>query len=85
MKAKEAGEKVIGTGVFMEGICQNPLYYDLALNMPLYQSERKLLEWNYEYAAGRYGYTSDYTESLISLLIKTAYKRGTDGNRSSRH
>ena len=83
IKAKDAGEKVIGTGVFMEGICQNPLYYDLALNMPLYQSERKLLDWNYEYAAGRYGYTSDYTESLISLLIKTAYKRGTDGTERS--
>ena len=82
-KALEAGEKVIGTGVFMEGICQNPLYYDLALNMPLYQTKRDLLKWNYEYAAGRYGYTSDYTESLINLLVKTAYKRGTDGTERS--
>ena len=83
MKALSSGEKAVGTGVFMEGICQNPMYYDLALQMPLMQSQANLQEWIEDYNAGRYGYFSDYTVSLSELLIKTAYKRGTDGTERS--
>lgn len=83
LKAIEAGEKAIGTGVFMEGICQNPLYYDLALQMPLKQEKADLQAWEEDYSAGRYGYFSDYTISALELLIRTAYKRGTDGTERS--
>ncbi|MBR5073713.1 MAG: alpha-N-acetylglucosaminidase [Bacteroidales bacterium] len=83
LKAREAGEKAIGTGVFMEGICQNPLYYDLALQMPLKQEKAELQAWEEDYSAGRYGYVSDYTTSALELLVRTAYKRGTDGTERS--
>ena len=82
-KALGAREKAIGTGVFMEGICQNPLYYDLALKIPQYVEEVHLPAWEEEYSAGRYGYVSDNTISALELLIKTAYKRGTDGTERS--
>ena len=83
LKAREAGEKAVGTGVFMEGICQNPLYYDLALQMPLKQEKADLQAWEEDYSAGRYGYISDYTTSALELLVRTAYKRGTDGTERS--
>ena len=83
IRAVEAGEKAIGTGVFMEGICQNPLYYDLALQMPLKQEKADLVSWEEDYSAGRYGYISDYTTSALELLVRTAYKRGTDGTERS--
>lgn len=83
LKAKEAGEKAIGTGVFMEGICQNPLYYDLALQMPLKQEKADLETWMEEYSTGRYGYNSDNTDSLFRVLADNPYKRGTDGTERS--
>lgn len=34
--AADDGSPVVGSGIFMEGICQNPLYYDLAFEMPVH-------------------------------------------------
>ena len=83
IKALNAGEKVVGTGVFMEGICQNPLYYDIALQMPLYQTKASLSDLLEDYSAGRYGYVSDNTTDALKVLLKNPYKRGTDGTERS--
>jgi alpha-N-acetylglucosaminidase len=81
---KKKAPNAIGTGYFMEGIIQNPVYYDLAFELGISSKPVNLDKWLNKYAERRYGAKSETSEMAWALLARTIYKRGTDGvERSS--
>ncbi len=81
--AADDGSPVVGSGIFMEGICQNPLYYDLAFEMPVHQDKVSIKKWLEDYSARRYGYLSDNTYDALIRLWHNPYRRGTNGTEKS--
>lgn len=79
MKAKAATPTVVGSGMFMEAIIQNPVFYDLAFEMPVHQGPVDLKEWLAKYARRRYGAASEAAEKAWSLLLAGPYRAGTNG------
>lgn len=73
----------VGTGLFMEGIDQNPLYYDLAMGMM--SSDKKIDLKNYldDYCLRRYGVKNNKLLHGLNVLSKTVYKKGTNGVEKS--
>lgn len=82
-RSKEKMPNASGSGLFMESIIQNPVYYDLAFEMPNYQSEIDVREWLKKYATRRYGAVSDNTQEAWMLLLQGPYTRGTNGVENS--
>lgn len=82
-KAKKEAPNAVGSGLFMEGIMQNPLYYDLAFEMPFHTDSVALEPWLAKYAKRRYGQQSAKAEKAVQLLLATAYKRGTNNVENS--
>ena len=70
---------VVGTGLFMEGIEQNPVYYDLAFEMLTKDQAVDLEEWIQEYIVRRYGRYDDNAKKAWDILIKTVYAPGSNG------
>jgi len=81
--AADDGSPVVGSGIFMEGICQNPLYYDLAFEMPVHQNKADMIDWLHGYSVRRYGYVSDNTLDALIRLWHNPYRRGTNGTEKS--
>lgn len=77
-KIVEEGHHVVGTGLFMEGIEQNPMYYDLAFEMLTRKEEVALDEWIEEYILRRYGKLDENARKAWEILIKTVYSPGTN-------
>ena len=69
MKAKQKTPNVVGSGLFMESIGQNPVFYELAFEMPVHQDSVKLEEWLNKYAERRYGAFSDAANKAWELLL----------------
>lgn len=81
---KKKADNVCGTGLFMEGIMQNPAYYDLAFEMLTYPGARNLDEWVQGYIRRRYGKSCACWTSAWDILLKTVYAPETNGvERSS--
>lgn len=80
---KETAPNLVGSGLFMEGIMQNPLYYDLAFEMPFHAESINLKNWLSDYAIRRYGKKTDNNQEAIQLLATSAYKKGTNGVEAS--
>ena len=55
MEEREKYPNIVGTGLFMEGIFQNPLYFDLASDMLTRSDKPELDSWLKDYAHRRYG------------------------------
>lgn len=73
----------VGGGLFMEGIIQNPAYYELAFDT-LWKSEPvDPNQWLHDYARRRYGASSEAAAKAWDILLETAYKPGTDGVENS--
>lgn len=70
---------ICGTGMFMEGIGRNPLYYDLAFEAGITSGPVDLNEWLSGYALRRYGAESRAAAQAVYLLSATVYKEGTNG------
>ena len=51
MEEREKYPNIVGTGLFMEGIFQNPLYFDLASDMLTRSDKPELDSWLKDYAA----------------------------------
>ena len=83
MKISKNHDNVVGTGLFMEGIRQNPIYYDLAFEVNISDKEIDLDSWLDQYALRRYGNRSKSAEKAVHLLHETAYQRGTNGVEKS--
>ena len=61
-------DNCVGTGLFMEGIFQNPLYYDLAFQMLTEDGAINLDEWLKNYAYRRYGSKEKCLVDAMMLL-----------------
>lgn len=73
----------VGFGLFMEGITQNPVYYDLAFSNIWNSHDRDLSQWLELYISRRYGGITDEAITAWQNLSKGPYKRGTDGVENS--
>lgn len=82
-KAKARYPNVCGSGLFMEAIEQNPVYYDLAFEMPNHTDSIHLQEWLAAYAERRYGAKSAAAEKAWMYLLEGPYRRGTNGTERS--
>lgn len=71
---KKSGANVVGSGLFMEGIEQNPVVYDLQFELLTTASRIDLNEWLKNYIKRRYGKYSDTLYSAWKLLLKTCYR-----------
>lgn len=81
--AVEKNPNVCGSGLFMESIEQNPVYYDLAFEMPLHKEEVDIEEWLNQYADRRYGKTSEKARQTWKFLLEGPYRPGTNGTERS--
>jgi len=78
-RAKEKAPNVVGSGLFMESIVQNPVFYDLAFEMPLHRDSIDLKDWLNRYSERRYGASSQMAMKAWELLAEGPYKPGTNG------
>lgn len=73
LRMKRAGVNVVGSGMFMEGIEQNPVLYDLQFEL-LTTSERiDLSAWLDAYISRRYGHWHPALRQAWDLLLETCY------------
>jgi alpha-N-acetylglucosaminidase len=82
-RAVRRSPNICGSGLFMESIEQNPVYYDLAFEMPLHRDSVDLNGWLQEYARRRYGAPSAKANEAWRILLASAYKSGTNGTEYS--
>ncbi|WP_455614405.1 alpha-N-acetylglucosaminidase [Bacteroides congonensis] len=81
--ARDKWDNVCGSGLFMESIIQNPVFYELTFEMPLHAGKVNLEEWLADYAARRYGAPSKKTAQAWLYLLEGPYKKGTNGTERS--
>lgn len=81
--AKQKSPNVCGSGLFMESIEQNPVYYDLAFEMPLHADEVDIEEWLGNYVERRYGAVSENAHKAWLHLLEGPYRPGTNGTERS--
>lgn len=74
---------ICGSGLFMESIIQNPVYYDLAFEMPVHHEAIDIEAWLTDYAHRRYGYASDHAAKAMKCLLEGPYRPGTNGTERS--
>ena len=82
-RAKKNSPNVCGSGLFMESIVQNPVYYDLAFEMPNYDDAVDIEAWLKRYATRRYGAESAAAQQAWMLLLEGPYRPGTNGTERS--
>ena len=83
MNAVKKSPNVCGSGLFMESIEQNPVYYELAFEMPLHKNEVDLDSWLCDYVKRRYGEPTTYTHEAWRCLLEGPYRPGTNGTERS--
>lgn len=81
--AKKKYPNVCGSGLFMEGIEQNPVYYELAFEMPSRKGKVDLKSWLAAYAERRYGVKSEAAARAWCYLLEGPYRSGTNGVENS--
>lgn len=72
-----------GTGFFMEGIIQNPVYYEMAFDATWRSTPVEPAQWLHQYARRRYGADSENARKAWDILLATAYQPNTDRVESS--
>ncbi|WP_307759147.1 alpha-N-acetylglucosaminidase TIM-barrel domain-containing protein [uncultured Mediterranea sp.] len=77
--AEKNAPNIIGNGLFMESVCQNPMYYALAFEMSCHEGTVNIDEWMDKYVTRAYGKYSQSARDAWEMLLNTAYKRGTNG------
>lgn len=82
-KAVKKSPNICGIGQFMESLDQNPVYYDLALEMPLYRDSINVKAWLDTYIERRYGKFSSSARQAWGLLLDGPYRKGTNGTEYS--
>lgn len=85
VNAVKKNPNVCGSGLFMESIEQNPVYYDLAFEMPLHKDEVNIEEWLCRYADRRYGKPSENAHQAWSHLLEGPYRPGTNRDGTQFH
>lgn len=81
MKLRQNGADVVGSGMFMEGIEQNPVVYDLQFEMLTASTAIDLDKWLDKYIIRRYGKYDETLRKAWNILLKTCYRSdGYDEN-----
>lgn len=73
----------IGTGLFMEGFFQNPLYYDLAFQVITSDEAIDVDEWLCDYAKRRYGSDEACLKDAVYKLKDSCYSENCTGRETS--
>lgn len=81
--ARQKYTNLSGSGLFMEAIEQNPVYYDLAFELPLHHDSINIKRWLSAYAERRYGAKSDAVEQAWMYLLEGPYRKDTNGTERS--
>ena len=81
--AVKKNPNICGSGLFMESIVQNPVYYDLAFEIPLHHDSVDIEHWLKEYAIRRYGCRSENAANAMLCLLEGPYRPGTNGTERS--
>lgn len=76
-------DNIVGSGLFMEAIEQNQVFYDLAFEMPVHKDSVDLSKWLGRYADRRYGVKSEAAHEAWQLLLEGPYTIGTSGTENS--
>lgn len=74
MKLRQNGANVVGSGMFMEGIEQNPVVYDLQFEMLTADASIPLRKWLDNYILRRYGKYDETLRKAWDILLKTCYR-----------
>ena len=82
-EAKRLNPAICGSGLFMEAIEQNPVYYELAFEMPCHVDSIDLQPWLKQYVTRRYGASSPAAQEAWMLLLNGPYRQGTNGTEKS--
>ncbi|MEE1010813.1 MAG: alpha-N-acetylglucosaminidase TIM-barrel domain-containing protein [Acutalibacteraceae bacterium] len=75
-------DNCVGTGLFPEGVFQNPLYYDLAFQMLTEDGAVDLDEWLRNYAYRRYGSKERCLVDAMMLLKESCYSENCTGRET---
>lgn len=78
LKLKSNGANVVGTGMFMEGIEQNPVIYDLQLELLTSSKQIDCSQWLDDYIKRRYGKYSETLRKAWDILLETCYSSSND-------
>lgn len=81
--ALERTGTVKGTGLFMEAVNQNPVYYDLAFEMPFHENHVDIESWLKQSIERRYGSPSESANKAWQKLLDGPYRPGTNGVENS--
>ena len=81
--ARRQWDNIAGSGLFMEATMQNPVFYELAFEMPLHSDTVSLSRWLPDYATRRYGAPSDKASQAWQYLLEGPYRKGTNGTERS--
>lgn len=76
-------DSALGSGLFMEGIIQNPVFYESVFDMWWRSDATPTDQWMKDYAARRYGLSNEKTTQAWELLLDAPYRRGTNGTENS--
>lgn len=79
---KQNGANVVGSGMFMEGIEQNPVVYDLQFEMLTAEASVNLDKWLDNYIIRRYGKYDETLRKAWDILLKTCYRSDGYGENS---
>lgn len=82
LQKREYGN-LVGTGLFMEGIEQNPYYYDVAFLMLTENTSLDMEKWAEEVLIRRYGSDHKCYRKVLHILLNSVYGKGTDGVEKS--
>ena len=74
LELKENGANVVGSGMFMEGIEQNPVIYDLQFELLTSSKKIDWSNWLDNYILRRYKKYSTTLKKAWNLLLETCYK-----------
>lgn len=74
LKLKNAGANVVGSGMFMEGIEQNPVVYDLQFELLTTAQAIDLDKWLDKYILRRYGKFDKTLRKAWEILLETCYR-----------
>lgn len=74
LKLKNGGANVVGTGMFMEGIEQNPVVYDLQFELLTTAQTIDLDKWLDKYILRRYGKFDKALRKAWDILLETCYR-----------
>lgn len=80
--AKQNADNCVGTGLFPEGIFQNPLYYDLSFRMLTEAEPIDLEAFLTDYAHRRYGSNEACLEQAAKMLYKACYNENCVGRET---